>query len=498
MSGRRATLCAALVTIACVVSPALYAHAQSIDTRELSTITDRSVEWPTWNEWRRVLLLQDYNTRLVLLGTTLLGLAAGVVGSFTLLRKRSLMGDALSHAMLPGICLAFVLTTLAGGDGKSLAVLLSGATLSGLVGLAAILFIRNATRVKEDAALGIVLGVFFGAGVAVLGVAQQMRTGHAAGLEAFIYGKTASMVPLDAQLIGAAGLLVTAACLLLFKEFKLLCFDETFAASRGYRVLALDALLMALVVTVTIIGLQAVGLILMIALLVVPACAARFWTERMSVMTLSAAAIGAISSLLGAGMSALAPKLPSGAMIVVVAALVFLLSMLFAPARGLIARWLRRRRLEAKVQKQHLLRAIYERLDARGAAPVADASRESDAVSRAELLPMRSWSARSLDAMLRRCERAGLLRVAAGGQVRLTPAGCQEAARHVRQHRLWEMYLIQYADVAVSRVDRDADMIEHVLDADMVAELERLMHRQLAPRAIVPSPHELEPAGPGA
>ncbi len=235
------------------------------------TITDRTITWPTWPQWRRVLLLEDYNTRLVLIGTTLLGGAAGTVGSFTLLRKRSLMGDALSHATLPGIGIAFVATTLAGADGKSLAVLLAGATISGLLGLAVILFIRNATRVKEDAALGIVLSVFFGAGVSVLGIAQQMETGHAAGLETFIYGKTASMVPLDAQLIGAAGLAVGAVCLLLFKELKLLCFDETFGALRGYPVVMLDVVLMALVVTVTIIGLQAVGLILMIALLVVPA-----------------------------------------------------------------------------------------------------------------------------------------------------------------------------------------------------------------------------------
>ncbi len=307
--GRRA-LWAALVALAAVAcfAPrgARAADAPAPATLQRS-IADRSVEWPGWDQWRRVLLVEDYNTRVVLLGTTLLGLAAGAVGNFTLLRKRALMGDALSHATLPGVGLAFVIVTWAGGDGKSLPLLLAGAAVSGTLGLAAILAIRNATRLKEDAALGIVLSVFFGAGVAVLGVAQQMPTGHAAGLEAFIYGKAASMGALDAQLIGAAALVVTVACALLFKELRLLCFDEAFAGSRGYPVLMLDALLMLLVVLVTLIGLQAVGLILMVALLVVPAAAARFWTERMSSMALISAAIGGASALVGAAMSAVSP-----------------------------------------------------------------------------------------------------------------------------------------------------------------------------------------------
>ena len=150
------------------------------------------------DSWSRVLLLEDYNTRLVVIATSLLGLAAGVVGSFTLLRKRALLGDALSHATLPGIGLAFLLSPALGLDGKSLPVLLVGAAISGSIGMAMILVIRNLTKLKEDTALGIVLSVFFGGGLALLGFAQQMPEGHAAGLESFIYGKTASIVAQDA------------------------------------------------------------------------------------------------------------------------------------------------------------------------------------------------------------------------------------------------------------------------------------------------------------
>ena len=227
-----------------------------------------------------------------------------------------------------------------------------------------------------------------------------MTTGHAAGLESFIYGKTASMIPLDAELIGGVAAVAAIVCLALFKELKLLCFDESYAASRGYPVLALDIVLMGLVVTVTIIGLQAVGLILMLALLIVPACAARFWTEEMWIMTLASALIGAASAVVGAAMSALLPRLPSGAMIVVVATAVFLVSMLVAPARGLLARARRRWRLEAKVHRQHVLRGIYELLEAQGQAPDALGRAPSLPVAVSDLMPLRSWTAEELESYL--------------------------------------------------------------------------------------------------
>ena len=275
------------------------------------------------DRWSRVLTLRDHNTRVVLLGTTLLGLAAGVVGSFTLLRKRALVGDALSHATFPGIGGAFLIGTAAGLTEKSLPLLLLGAAVSGVLGVGVLLFLRRYTRLKEDTALGVVLSTFFGAGLAVLGLVQQSGSGSAAGLGSFIYGKTASMVPDDVRLIAAGGLLAVLACGLLLKEFTLLCFDQGYAATQGWPVPVLDAVLMGLVVLVTVIGLQAVGLILVIALLITPAAAARFWTDRVPAMTALAGLLGAVSGLVGAGVSAVYADLPSGALIVLVAAAAF-------------------------------------------------------------------------------------------------------------------------------------------------------------------------------
>ena len=223
-----------------------------------------------------VLFLRDYNTRLVVICTILLGCACGLMGGFLLLRKRSLMGDMLSHATLPGVGLAFMLAVSLGGNGKSLPILLMGAAFSGVLGCWAVLCIRNHTRIKDDAAMGIVLSVFFGAGVAVLGLIQTMPDGSAAGLESFIYGKTASMVASDFQILVIVTISVLICSLLLFKEFRLLCFDEAFAAALGWPVKFLDVLLLALVTAVTVAGLQAVGLILIIAFLITPAAAARF------------------------------------------------------------------------------------------------------------------------------------------------------------------------------------------------------------------------------
>jgi len=441
----------------------------------------------------RVLTLADYNTRVVVIGTMLLGLAAGVVGSFMLLRKRALMGDALSHATLPGIGLAFIIAEASGMTGKSLPVLLAGATVTGSVGVATVIFLRRFTRLKEDTALGVVLSVFFGAGVAALGVVQQMQSGSAAGLESFIYGKAASMVVTDARLIGAAGLIVAVMCAVFYKEFKLLCFDPAYAAGQGWPVTVLDFLLMSLVVTVTVIGLQAVGLILVIALLIIPAAAARFWTERMSVMTITSALIGGASCATGAALSGVLPRLPSGAMIVLVATAVFIFSMTFGRARGVLPRVLARRRLTVKVARQHLLRARYEMTEEREPALVEPHALDQPGtrLSMTDLTRRRSWSTHQLRVQLSDAQEDDLVEPIGDGW-RLTEAGLTQARRVTRNHRLWETYLITYADVAPSHVDRDADQVEHVLGPAMTRELEAILgERDPSGPPVLRSPHAL-------
>lgn len=439
-------------------------------------------------DWIRLLTLSDYNTRVVMLGCMALGVAAGMIGPFMVLRRRALMADAVSHASLPGICMAFLVLTGLGFSGKSLAWLLLGALVSGLLGMLCVLGIQQATRLKQDAALGIVLSVFYGFGIALLGVIQDMKTGHAAGLKDFIYGKTASMLAQDAWLMGGCALLVIMLTLALFKEFKLLCFDPDYMDAEGGAVGFLDAFLMGLVVVVTVVGLQAVGLMLMIALLIIPPVTARFWTHNLAKLLVISGAVGAISCVLGVVFSALYPRTPPGSLIVLAGFGLFLASMLVGPHHGLIHSLWEQRRHRKLVRREHVLRELYEHSERAG----NDQGMEFRA-----LRTSRTWTPSALQRILKSLEHEGIIRFAAGYRILLTKAGQSLASRVVRRHRLWELYLIHYADIAPSHVDRDADEIEHVLSPEVVDRLEDLLDAQKADHLVPASPHDLVP-GVGA
>ncbi len=440
-----------------------------------------------------MLLLRNYNTRLVVLCTFLLGSACGLVGSFLLLRKRSLMGDTLSHATLPGVCIAFFLSVSFGSDGKSLPLLLIGASVTGILGCITVLLIRNHSRVKDDTAMGIVLSVFFGLGVVLLTMITKMPQGAAAGLESFIYGKTASMVYSDFKLLVTVSVCVLLLTILFFKEFRLLCFDEAYAAAQGWPTKWLDVILLTLVTTVTVAGLQSVGLILIIAFLIIPAASARFWTDQLNRMLLLSGLIGGVSGWVGASVSALIPDMPAGALIVLVAAGFFVLSLLFGTKRGVLIGWFRHLGLRRKVGRQHLLRALYEILE-------ADHVGSDEVVIRAvpfrQIRGRRTWSDNQLRKYLRQAYQEGLIdAVTKEDAILLTEAGLEAAARVTRNHRLWELYLIEYADVAASRVDRDADAVEHILGEKLVALLEAKLVKLHTTRglAVPASPHPITP-----
>lgn len=436
-------------------------------------------EWFSSDQFWRLLTLADYNTRVVLLGTAALGPACGVVGTFMLLRQRALISDALSHATLPGVALAFLIATTLGYDGKALPNLLAGALIFGLIGVGAVLMIQHQTRLKADTALAIVLSVFYGLGIVLLGIVQRLPSGHAAGLKSFIYGKTASMIWSDAVLIAMAALVVGVLALVLFKELKLLCFDSNFAGSQGWPTTGLDMLLLLLVTCVTVIGLQAVGLILIVALLIIPPAAARFWTDRLERMIGVSALIGLLSCIGGVAISALGSKLPTGPFIVISAAGLFLVSMLFGSARGVLRRWRLQRRLSARVARQNLLRAGYE---------LAESGIQC--FTRDMLARKRAWMPGNLSRAVHQALSDALLRENADGSLGLTERGQIEAERVVRNHRLWELFLINHADIAPSRVDRGADSVEHIIEPQILSELEKLLAAETTkPPA---SPHDVE------
>lgn len=410
-----------------------------------------------------IALLGDANVRAVATGAALLGAGAGVLGCFAFLRKRALVGDALAHATLPGVCLAFLAT-----GSKDPLVLLIGAMATGALGLASINGIVRHTRIKEDAALALTLSVFFGIGIVLLTRIQRLEIAGQAGLDKFLFGQAASLVAADAWRLAGVTVAMLAVVALAFKEFKLVAFDPAFAATLGWPVGVLDAMLAALTVLAVTVGLQLVGVVLMAAMLVTPAAAARAWTDRLPVMLLLAAAFGAISGVAGTAVSLLAPRMPTGPWIVVFATLLFAISLFGAPRRGLVARALRQLRARRKAADENVLKAMWQLGEPesawRRARPLA------------AIAGRRKLREPAAHATLRRLARGGWVASGPGGWS-LTPAGGDRARRVVRLHRLWELYLTERLHLAPDHVHDDAEEIEHVLTPELEAELEASLAR---------------------
>lgn len=440
----------------------------------MGTLTDVNISLPTWGEVFRVLTFQaGFNTSIVIIGATLLGFAAGNIGTFALLRNRALMGDALAHCTLPGLALAFIFASLLGFDGKSLPTLLAGATLTGVLGVITVQLLVRYSRLEQDTAIGAILSTFFGAGVVLMSIIQNLGTGQEGGLHHFIFGQTAAMNRFDAFFILAVAILASAVCLALLKEFRLVCFDEQFARSDGWPVATIDLTMMSLVVLVTVFGLQAVGLLLIVALLIIPAAAARFWTQRLTTMTVVAATIGALSGYFGASASALLPRLPAGAVVVLVSGVLFFGSLLFAPERGVLSSMFSALFLRIRIAKEHFLREVYETREASGVDPQASGI----PIALTSLLSARNWSLPFRTLMLLILRLDGTVCTDSDG-ITLSETGVKESALKVRNHRLWEEYLLTHSEISISHVDYSADLVEHFISEELLKKLEHSLHER--------------------
>lgn len=281
----------------------------------------------------------DYTLRTITLGTAILGAICGMLGSFAVLRKQSLLGDAISHAALPGIALAFLLTGVKNRD-----IILLGALISGLVGTFWIASIVKRTRLKSDTALGLILSIFFGSGMLLLTFIQKLPNADQAGLDKYLFGQAATLVEADVWLMAAVSGVSLIVVLLFWKELKLLLFDADYTRTLGFNTRFLDTLITSFIAVAIVLGLQSVGVVLMSAMLLAPAAAARQWTNKLGKMVGLAAAFGACSGIAGTAISASQEDLSTGPVIVLVAVGFVLISFVFAPQRGLLARALRFRR----------------------------------------------------------------------------------------------------------------------------------------------------------
>ncbi|HEY3403726.1 MAG TPA: iron chelate uptake ABC transporter family permease subunit [Ohtaekwangia sp.] len=404
----------------------------------------------------------DPNVRFVVIGSVLLTASSAIVGTFTFLHKKSLVGDAIAHAVLPGICLGFILSGT-----KNPVYLILGAFVTGWISLIAVEFITKRSRLKEDTAIGLVLSVFFGIGILMLTVIQKTGNAAQSGLDHFLFGKAAALVGEDLLVFGIVAVILLIAVFLLFKEFSLLAFDKDYAQAIGLPVKWIQLTLTSLIVLAVVIGIQAVGVVLMAAILITPAAAARFWTNKINVMLFMASIFGALSGLSGAYISYIAPAMPTGPWIVIVISMIAFISFFFAPKRGVISRMIRQSSIRKTINDENVLKVFYN---------LGEESRNFF-VQRTpeEIIRRRKFDEEMLYTVLHRLERQGYVEQTANHWA-LTEEGKTRGQRVVKIHRLWELYLTTHVNIAPDHVHDDADTIEHLLTPDLEAELERILN----------------------
>ena len=391
----------------------------------------------------------DYTLVTVATGGAVLGLVSGVLGSFAVLRRESLMGDALSHAALPGIAIAFLIA------GRDLGWLLVGAGIASWLGVMFIYAVLQTTRIKQDTAMGMTLAAFFAFGIALLSYIQGRADASQAGLDQFIFGQAAAMVRSDVLGISGVGLVAFIILALLWKEFKLITFDMEFAGANGFPVRILDVLLSTMIVVAIVLGLQLAGVVLMVGLLIAPSVAARQWTSRLESMIWLAAAFGAFAGASGAIISAIEAGLPTGPLIIVVAFVIVAISITVAPERGLLWSLLRQSRVRRRFAAQNALRDLYrhalEHGDARRAAPEGF------------LTAMRG---RYVLAGLRQLEGRGLVARRGSGSWALTDAGIAHAEADAHNQLLWDAYRLHAEDLHLPTIAEDHQKDIHALLPD--------------------------------
>ncbi len=419
------------------------------------------------------LSLSDPNVRFVVIGMVLLGASAGAVGCYSLLRKRALLGDAIAHAVLPGICIAFMLSGV-----KDTAVLLLGAMASGAAAIVAIDTITRKTRIKSDTATGLVLSIFFGVGILLMTVIQQSGNAAQSGLDKFLFGKAAAMTTTDVQLLAIVFALLFALIALFNRAFFIVSFDGQFARAMGMNTRLIENLLAFMTIIAVSVGIQAVGVVLMAALLITPALAARFLSNRVWAMLIWAAIIGAMAGLGGAYISYLAPAMPTGPWVVVVLAHITAFCWVVAPQNGLLARAWRQYVNRRLILEENVLKIFYQLGEEKGDFTTP---RHINTLQQRRYIPQLKKGLRYLYA------KKQLTKEKEGWA--LTEKGKINAQRVVRVHRLWEVYLSRFHHLAPDHVHENADALEHIISPELEEQLEYMLNYPEADPHNAPIPY---------
>ncbi len=402
-----------------------------------------------WENLKTFWRFEDINALWVLMGSILLGMSASVVGSFAFLRKRSLIGDALAHAALPGVMMAFLLFQT-----RDPLVMFLGAVSSSFIGFFLIDWLPKNTKIKPDAALAITLSFFFALGLMLLSYIQGLNIDNKSGLDKILFGQAAAMTNADIKLLMYVAIFILVTVTLFFHKFRLIALDRSYAKTLGIPVIQYEIFMAILIVMSVVVGLQLVGVVLMAAVLLTPIAAARFWSNELSHILILSAFIGAISAIISTQVSYLAPAMPTGPWMVVSLSLLFFISLLFAPQKGLLKRFLDHQKLRQRVTEENILRTLYKLVERKD-------FMQKD-FNQAEIQALRSIPSSNLQKALKIMCKKKLIESSAKG-FRLTESGLQLATLLTRRHRLWENYLNQQAELTPEQVHKQAERIEHIL-----------------------------------
>lgn len=407
--------------------------------------------------------LSDPNVRYVVLGITLLMTSSALVGTFLVLQKKALVGDAVSHAVLPGVCLAFLIS-----GNKSTLELVIGAFMSGWVSLILMDKISQYSKIKQDGAIAIILSSFFGLGLLLLTYIQQSGNASQTGLNNFLLGKAISLVKQDVIVLVTLSLFIIAITVLFFKEIFLISFDRNFAKAIGLPIKFIDLIITSMSVLAIVVGIRAVGILLMSAMLITPATAARFWTNKLQIMICLAIAFGIISGIIGSFVSYTAPAMATGPWIVIVATVIAYVSFLFAPTKGLIARKISKFRYQKKALEENILKLLYE-------LGLEENNSYKPQILHT-ILQKRPMPMRTLLGCMKKLVAKGMI-IKDGQWYGLSSLGMEKGKQIFKIHSLWEFYLSKYLRIKPDHVHDDAEGIEHVITPDLALELEKLMRK---------------------
>jgi manganese/zinc/iron transport system permease protein len=416
-----------------------------------------AAESSIWTQIVRFWSFQDPSVRTATAGMLLLAISSGTLGCFIVLRRLSLLGDSLGHAVLPGVCLGFLTTWT-----KDPRWILTGALASALLASWLIGFIQRHSRLKPDVVMGLVLSGFFGVGTVLLTRIQNLPAGNQSGLNQFLFGQASAISEQDLWIMGTLSLVIVGSVAATFKELVLTSFDEGFAVAIGLPVRALHYLLMGLTALAVVISIQAVGVVLVSAMLITPAAAALLCTDRMRNMVLLAVGFAVVAGVFGLNISFLGKNLPTGPFVVLALAVVFVAAYFFSPRYGLAMWALRRWRQAERTQRENGLKSVF-------LAMAHDSP--TSGVSVAQLAESRREPPAQTRRVIKGLVRRGWAQLA-GETVLLTERGRVRARELDRNYRLWEHFLTDEVNLPIDHTQRDAENIEHILGPDLVRELE--------------------------